>query len=130
FGWAVRTGCNGTGRAAAYLSVDQGLVGGGSPSVDPIAELARAAAAGDEDSFRALYREVQPGLLRYLRGLVGDEAEDVASEAWLQIARDLRTFRGDGAGFRGWAASVARHRALDHLRYRHRRPSAPEPDDR
>jgi RNA polymerase sigma-70 factor (ECF subfamily) len=93
------------------------------------AELARAAATGDEDSFRALYREVQPGLLRYLRGLVGDDAEDVASEAWLQIARDLRAFRGDGAGFRGWAASVARHRALDHLRYRHRRPSTAEPDE-
>ena len=41
----------------------------------------------DEDAFRVLYRTVQPGLLRYLRVLVGDDAEDVASEAWLQIAR-------------------------------------------
>ncbi|MCK9897937.1 RNA polymerase sigma factor [Frankia sp. AgB32] len=76
---------------------------------------------GDEASFRVLYRAVQPGLLRYLRVLVGDDAEDVASEAWLQIARDLSTFRGDADGFRGWAATIARHRALDHLRRRGRR---------
>ncbi|WP_369809811.1 RNA polymerase sigma factor [Parafrankia sp. EUN1f] len=76
---------------------------------------------GDEAAFRLIYRTVQPGLLRYLRVLVGDDAEDVASEAWLQIARDLASFRGDLDGFRGWAATIARHRALDHLRRRTRR---------
>jgi RNA polymerase sigma factor, sigma-70 family len=65
---------------------------------------------------------VQPGLLGYVRGLVGEDAEDVASDAWLEIARDLGRFRGDGAGFRGWTATIARHRALDHLRKRQRRP--------
>ncbi len=90
-----------------------------------LAELVRAAADGDEVAFRSLYREVQPGLLRYLRGLVGDEAEDIASETWLQIARDVRSYRGEGGGFRGWAATIARNRALDHLRYRQRRPSLP-----
>ncbi|MER7960744.1 RNA polymerase sigma factor [Streptomyces ardesiacus] len=71
---------------------------------------------GDEAAFAVAYRFVQPGLLGYLRGLVGDDAEDVAADAWLEIARDLRRFRGDGAGFRGWTATIARHRALDHLR--------------
>jgi RNA polymerase sigma-70 factor (ECF subfamily) len=86
----------------------------------------RAARGGDEAAFRLLYREVQPGLLRYLRGLVGgDDAEDLASETWLQIARDIRTFRDDGAGgFRGWAATIGRHRALDHIRRMQRRPVA------
>jgi RNA polymerase sigma-70 factor (ECF subfamily) len=85
----------------------------------------RAARGGDEAAFRLLYREVQPGLLRYLRGLVGGEdAEDLASETWLQIARDIRTFRDDGAGgFRGWAATIGRHRALDHIRRMQRRPA-------
>jgi RNA polymerase sigma-70 factor (ECF subfamily) len=77
---------------------------------------------GDEDAFRHLYRTVQPGLLRYLRGIVAQDAEDVASDAWSQIARDLGTFRGDGRDFRGWAATIARNRALDHLRYQRRRP--------
>ncbi|MFF3639865.1 RNA polymerase sigma factor [Streptomyces sp. NPDC002564] len=91
-------------------------------------ELGRAVAAaqeGDETAFAVAYRLVQPGLVGYLRGLVGTEgeaAEDVAAEAWLEIARDLGRFRGDGAGFRGWTATIARHRALDHLRRRKTRP--------
>ncbi|MFG2128073.1 RNA polymerase sigma factor [Streptomyces sp. NPDC048751] len=79
---------------------------------------------GDESAFAVAYRIVQPGLLGYLRGLVGDDAEDVASDAWLEIARDLGRFKGDGAGFRGWTATIARHRALDHLRRQRVRPRA------
>ncbi|WP_093799421.1 RNA polymerase sigma factor [Streptomyces sp. Wb2n-11] len=89
------------------------------------AELGAAverAQQGDEDGFAAAYRLVHPGLLGYVRGLVGEDAEDVTSEAWLEIARDLGRFRGDGAGFRGWTATIARHRALDHLRKLKRRP--------
>jgi RNA polymerase sigma-70 factor, ECF subfamily len=89
---------------------------------DDLTAAIAAAQAGDEDAFRRVYRAVQPLLLRYLRVLVNDAAEDVASEAWLQIVRDLRTFRGDFDGFRGWAATIARHRALDHLRWIRRRP--------
>jgi RNA polymerase sigma-70 factor, ECF subfamily len=88
-----------------------------------------AAQAGDEAAFRVLYRDIQPRLLRYLRGLVGDDAEDVAAEAWLQIARNLAKFRGDADGFRGWTATIARHRALDHLRRQSRRPVADMPVD-
>ncbi|NUP23022.1 MAG: sigma-70 family RNA polymerase sigma factor, partial [Streptomyces sp.] len=35
---------------------------------------------------------------------------------------DLGRFKGDGAGFRGWSATIARHRALDHLRRQKVRP--------
>ncbi|MGW2043983.1 RNA polymerase sigma factor [Streptomyces sp. NPDC001858] len=85
------------------------------------AAVARAQ-GGDEAAFAVAYRIVQPGLLGYLRGIVGDDAEDVASDAWLEIARDLGRFKGDGAGFRGWTATIARHRALDHLRRLRVRP--------
>ncbi len=77
---------------------------------------------GDESAFAVAYRMVQPGLVGYLRGLVGDDAEDVASDAWLEIARDLGRFSGDGAGFRGWTAAIARRRAMDHLRRQKGRP--------
>jgi RNA polymerase sigma factor (sigma-70 family) len=87
------------------------------------AAVARAQ-EGDEAAFAAAYRIVQPNLLGYLRGIVGDDAEDVASDAWLEIARDIGRFKGDGAGFRGWTATIARHRALDHLRRRRVRPQA------
>lgn len=83
-----------------------------------------AAQSGDETAFRTVYRAVQPRLLGYVRTLVGDpDAEDVASEAWLQIARDLERFSGDADRFRGWAARIARNRALDHIRMRGRRPA-------
>src|SRR5215467_9717728 len=81
-----------------------------------------AAQRGDEIAFDHLYVTIQPGLLRYLRGLVGDDAEDVASEAWVQIVRDLPSLR-DTRNVRGWAAAIARHRAMDHLRHQKRRPA-------
>jgi RNA polymerase sigma-70 factor (ECF subfamily) len=82
---------------------------------------------GDPEAFRALYRDTQPRVLRYLRALVADEAEDVASETWLQVSRDFADFSGDLDGFRGWVATIARHRALDHLRHQGRRPATPLP---
>jgi RNA polymerase sigma-70 factor (ECF subfamily) len=91
----------------------------------PVADLADAvlrAQQGDEDAFRVPYRDLQPRFLRYLRTIVGDEADDVASETWLHIARGLTSFRGDSDGFRGWTATIARNRATDHLRQRLRRP--------
>ncbi|MEV0899318.1 RNA polymerase sigma factor [Actinoplanes sp. NPDC049802] len=90
-------------------------------------DVLAAAQSGDEQAFRLLYRAQQPALVRYLRVLVGEDAEDVASESWLQIARDLRTFSGDWDGFRGWTATIARHRAMDLLRARRRRPQAIAP---
>jgi RNA polymerase sigma-70 factor, ECF subfamily len=85
-------------------------------------EALAAAQRGDPDAYRAIYRDTQPRLLRYLHALTGDDAEDIASETWLHIARDLHTFHGDYDAFRGWAATIARHRALDHHRTHTRRP--------
>ncbi|NJQ00653.1 RNA polymerase sigma factor [Streptomyces zingiberis] len=83
-----------------------------------------AAQDGSETAFRSVYRTVHPRLLGYVRTLVGEcDAEDVASEAWLQIARDLSRFSGDADRFRAWAARIARNRALDHIRMRGRRPA-------
>lgn len=84
----------------------------------------QAAQDGDEAAFRLVYRAIQPRLLGYVRTLVGEaDAEDVASEAWLQITRDLPRFSGDADRFRGWTARIARNRALDHIRMRGRRPA-------
>lgn len=83
-----------------------------------------AARRGDADAFRLLYRDMQPRLLRYLRTLAGDDAEDVASETWLQVARDISGFDGDYDAFRGWVTTIARHRAVDQARRRDRRPAA------
>lgn len=80
-----------------------------------------AARRGEETGFAELWHALHPPLLRYLRAVVGDTAEDVASETWLQAAKDVRGYRGDAAGFRVWLFRVARHRALDELRKASRR---------
>jgi RNA polymerase sigma-70 factor, ECF subfamily len=107
----------------------EGVAATGQPTrgrPDDLESCVVAAQRGDAVAFETLYVTVQPGLLRYLRGLVGADAEDVASEAWLQIVRDLPGLR-DTRGFRGWAATIARHRALDHVRHHKRRPAVATP---
>src|SRR5581483_9359785 len=94
------------------------------PGVTDLSGAVHDAQQGDAAAFRALYRDTQPRLLRYLYSLVGDDAEDVASETWLQVARDLASFTGDHDGFRGWVTTIGRHRALDHLRRNSRRAAA------
>jgi RNA polymerase sigma-70 factor (ECF subfamily) len=84
-----------------------------------------AARLGDERGFAELWTSLNPLILRYLRVLVGQAAEDVASETWLQAARDVRAFRGDGTGFRVWLFRVARNRGLDELRRSGRRLEDP-----
>lgn len=91
-------------------------------ATDELSTVVTQAKTGDEAAFTTLYRTIQPGLLRYLKALVGEDADDVAAETWLHIARDLGSFTGTGDGFRGWTATVGRHRALDHLRRQQRRP--------
>jgi RNA polymerase sigma-70 factor (ECF subfamily) len=92
---------------------------------DELAGALAAAIAGDETGFAVLWRMLQPRVLRYLRVMVGEAAEDVASETWLQAARDIHRFDGDPPAFRGWLFRIARHRAIDDRRRVTRRPEEP-----
>lgn len=89
---------------------------------EEFAEVLSAATAGEEKAFTQLFRELNPPLLRYLRVAAGESAEDLASETWLQIARDIGRFSGDERAFRAWAFAVARHRVVDYRRSAARRP--------
>ena len=84
-----------------------------------------SARAGNESGMAELWHALNPPVLRYLRVVVGQAAEDVASETWLQAARDIRRFRGDATGFRVWLFRVARNRALEELRRSGRRKEDP-----
>ena len=88
-----------------------------------------AAAHGDETAFARLWRDAHPPLLRYLRVVSGDGADDVASETWLEIVRGLSRFRGGELEFRGWMFTVARRRAADQRRYAGRHPARLTGDD-
>src|SRR5262249_19185585 len=84
--------------------------------------------SGDEARFLELWRNLQPRLLRYLRVLGCDDPDDVASETWLQVIRDLHRFNGDEEDFRRWLFTVGRHRAIDAARARTRRRASPVTD--
>jgi RNA polymerase sigma-70 factor (ECF subfamily) len=83
-----------------------------------------AAAAGDEDAFGRLWRDLQPRLLRYFAVAAPGTAEDLASETWLGVIRGLERFSGGEPAFRAWLFTIARHELLDWRRRAARR--APE----
>lgn len=91
-------------------------------SEDPLDSALRRACGGDEEGFLALWRGLQPRLLRFLRVTAGDGYEDVAAETWLQAVRDLTSFSGDAVAFRSWLFTIARHRSIDAARTRAARP--------
>ncbi|MEH1123782.1 RNA polymerase sigma factor [Micromonospora sp. CPCC 206061] len=93
---------------------------------EELAGALSAAVRGDAAAFAVLWRALQPALLRYLRVIVDEAAEDVASETWLQAARDLRSFAGEPPAFRVWLFRIARHRAIDERRRARRRPEEPQ----
>ena len=75
--------------------------------------------AGDERAFNQLIDSFGNRTLRYLRGLVGDAAEDVQQEVWLAVYLRIRVLSNPRA-FRTWLFRTTRHRAIDHLRVQKR----------
>lgn len=86
-------------------------------------DVIAAAQAGSEWAVAVLYRSLQPRLLRFLRGQApAPDAEDIAAQTWLEIARSLGAFQGDEDGFQALVFTVARRRLADHRRTVRRRP--------
>jgi RNA polymerase sigma-70 factor (ECF subfamily) len=71
--------------------------------------------AGDERAFARLMDRFAPRTLGYLRGLVGDAAEDVHQDVWITVYRSVAGVANPRA-FRTWLFRTTRHRALDFLR--------------
>src|SRR5205085_7695104 len=89
--------------------------------------------SGERDGFGELVERCQQRLVRYVRGLVGNEedARDVAQEAFVRAYTHLGRF--DAArSFSVWLYGIASHVAVDWLRRRARRSNldqrVPEPE--
>jgi RNA polymerase sigma-70 factor, ECF subfamily len=80
------------------------------PSAGEFSEVVAAAQAGAEWAIATLYRSEQPALLRYLSARLPQDAEDIASQVWLEAARGLDRFEGDATDFRCWLFVIARRR--------------------
>jgi RNA polymerase sigma-70 factor (ECF subfamily) len=85
--------------------------------------------AGDEAAFASLMDSFGPKTLGYLRGLIGEEGDDVQQDVWLTVYRRIPELANPGA-FRTWLFRITRHRAIDALRRRKReRELLVEPGD-
>jgi RNA polymerase sigma-70 factor, ECF subfamily len=84
-----------------------------------------AAQGGSEAAFSVLWRDGNPALLRYLRVIAPEVAEDAAAETWVQVVRGLQRFSGDETAWRAWLFTTARRRVLDQARLRKRHPAEP-----
>jgi RNA polymerase sigma-70 factor, ECF subfamily len=89
---------------------------------DQVLSFARA---GDEDALTTLYRRLFPRFVRYAAAVTPSGAEDIAADAWLDVARSLGRFRGDESDFRAWAFTIMRRRVLDDRRRNARRRTEP-----
>jgi len=70
------------------------------------------------------YRKLAPAVLGYLRGQRIPDPEDVLGEVFFHVARSLPRFRGDDdEDLRRWVFTIARHRVVDDVRRRARRPA-------
>ena len=72
-----------------------------------------ASKGGDESAFAALWRWLHPPLVRWLAVVAGDDADDIASEVWLAVARTLDGFEGGDQQFTAWVFTIARRRVID-----------------
>jgi RNA polymerase sigma-70 factor (ECF subfamily) len=82
-----------------------------------------AAQAGESWAVAALYRDLQPALLAYLRSRTPGEAEDLAQETWIDVAKALGRFDGAEEDFRRLVFVIGKRRSIDHLRRVAARPT-------
>ena len=92
---------------------------------EDFAQVLAEAQGGSEDQFAVLWRDANPALLRYLRVLAPENAEDIAAETWVHVVRGLQRFIGDEAAWRAWLFTTARRRLIDQVRLRKRHPAEP-----
>ncbi len=76
-------------------------------------EVVGSARGGSPWALGWLYRRFQPGLLRTLAEIAPHDAEDIASDVWLDVAGALARFAGDERAFRSWLATTARRRVIE-----------------
>lgn len=82
-----------------------------------------AANEGADWAWAALYRDLAGPVIGYLASRGAREPEDLASETFLQVARNVHGFEGDEKAFRSWVFVIAHRRLIDARRAQGRRPA-------
>jgi RNA polymerase sigma-70 factor (ECF subfamily) len=82
-----------------------------------------AAQRGAPWALERVYTNLSPVVTGYLRAQGAIEADDLCSEVFVAVVRNLGRFSGDEAGFRSWVFTIAHRRLLDERRSSARRPT-------
>jgi RNA polymerase sigma-70 factor (ECF subfamily) len=111
--------------AAQAATVNTPVMRRSSPSPTDL-RIADGLRRGDPDAVRALYAEYGPRTLAEISATLGDRnaAEDVFQQVLLEAWLRCDSYDPARASLRTWLATIARSRAIDHLRRR-----IPEPLD-
>jgi RNA polymerase sigma-70 factor, ECF subfamily len=105
--------------AAVEFPTDRAIMVGVS-TVDPLREIAAAAAEGDNVAVAQLVRATQDRVMRLCSALgSAGEEDDLVQETYLRALGSLPTYRGE-APVQIWLLSIARRVCADHVRRRQR----------
>ena len=90
------------------------------------AELVTRVASGDESALADLYDRHADAVFRLAFRLLGDRhlAEEVLQDTYLAVWNRAELFDPSVGSLSAWMLTIARHRAVDRLRWLGRRPSA------
>ena len=81
-----------------------------------------AAQDGAPWALERVFTTLAPVVTGYLRLQGSAEPDDLTSEVFLAVLRNLGGFQGDESGFRSWVFTIAHRRLLDERRRQGRRP--------
>lgn len=84
-----------------------------------------ASRSGEESAFEQLYRRYETLSLRVAARVCGPgAAEDAVQAAFLSLWRSRSSFHPSRGSLRNWILAAVRHRAIDAVRERSRRPAS------
>lgn len=92
------------------------------PTTQEFQTILEAARSGAEWAWAVIYRDLAGAVKGYLRSRGAVDSDDLASETFLQVARNISTFEGDYNSFRSWVFVIAHRRLLDSRRASGRQP--------
>jgi RNA polymerase sigma-70 factor (ECF subfamily) len=75
-----------------------------------------AAQAGAPWGFERIFTALGPVVRGYLRLQGSAEPDDLTSEVFVAVLRNIGSFSGDEAGFRSWVFTIAHRRLIDERR--------------
>src|SRR4051794_27906035 len=84
---------------------------------------------GRPSAWDRCYRWLAPAVGGYLRMQGARDVDDLTSEVFLAVFRNIGTFSGTEANFRSWVFVIAHRRLTDERRRRFRRPTSDISDE-